>query len=179
MEWSASCHCCFTVADRAPSNHWMEAGWTAEPVGQFGDMKNVCPCRKLNPRWSCPLSSQYRGQNYCTVISLENVFTEKNTNVWISSLKSIIFRDITPCSPLKFNRCFGGTYRLHLQCRRICRTRYQRDSRWQAELGLFFDPEDGGDVPTKRQLTFNGLHSSISQKILLFITTAVRTSNST
>jgi hypothetical protein len=25
-------------------------------------------------------------------------------------------------------------------------TRNQRESRWRAELGLFFDPEDGGDV---------------------------------
>jgi hypothetical protein len=30
-------------------------------------------------------------------------------------LKSIIFWDITPCSPLSVNRCFRGTYRLHLQ----------------------------------------------------------------
>jgi hypothetical protein len=34
---------------------------------------------------------------------------------------SMIFRDITPCSPLKVNRCVGGTYRLHLQgIRRLC-----------------------------------------------------------
>jgi hypothetical protein len=29
--------------------------------------------------------------------------------------KSIIFWNMTPCSPLSFNRRFGGTYRLHLQ----------------------------------------------------------------
>jgi hypothetical protein len=34
-------------------------------------------------------------------------------------MKSIILWDITPCSPLSFNRCYGGTYRLHLQGRRI------------------------------------------------------------
>jgi hypothetical protein len=44
-------------------------------------------------------------------------------------------------------------------------------------LGLFFDPEDGGDVPPKRRFTFNRLHNVVSQKIELFITTAVRTSN--
>jgi hypothetical protein len=32
-------------------------------------------------------------------------------------------------------------------------------------IGLFFDPEDGGDVLPKCQLTFNGLHGVISQKI--------------
>jgi hypothetical protein len=30
-------------------------------------------------------------------------------------MKSSVFWDITPCSPLKVNRCFGGTYRIHLQ----------------------------------------------------------------
>jgi hypothetical protein len=34
-------------------------------------------------------------------------------------IKSIIFWDMTPCSPLSFKRSFGGTYRLHLQGRKI------------------------------------------------------------
>jgi hypothetical protein len=38
------------------------------------------------------------------------------------------------CSPLKVNRRFGGTCRLHLQGRRISRARNQCKSRWQAEL---------------------------------------------
>jgi hypothetical protein len=42
-------------------------------------------------------------------------------------------------------------------------------------LGLILDPEDGGDVPPKRRLTFNGMHGVLSQKI----TTAVRASNPT
>jgi hypothetical protein len=42
----------------------------------------------------------------------------------------IMFWDITPCSPLKFNRRFGGTYRLHLQGRWIRRVRNQRESSW-------------------------------------------------
>jgi hypothetical protein len=33
-------------------------------------------------------------------------------------LKSIIFWDMTPCSPLGVNRRFGGTYHLHLQGRK-------------------------------------------------------------
>jgi hypothetical protein len=33
-------------------------------------------------------------------------------------MKSIIFWDMTLCSPLSFNRRFGETYRLHLQGRR-------------------------------------------------------------
>jgi hypothetical protein len=64
-------------------------------------------------------------------------------------LESTVFCDITPCSPLKFNQYFGGTYHLHLHGRRISRARNQRESRWQAET------------------------------IVPFITTAVRTSNPT
>jgi hypothetical protein len=44
------------------------------------------------------------------------------TNV---QLKSIIFLDITPCSPLKLNKSFGRTYHLHLQDRRLNRAKYQ------------------------------------------------------
>jgi hypothetical protein len=45
---------------------------------------------------------------------------------------STIFWDITPCSPLNVNRRFGGTYRLHLQGRRISKATNQRECRWQA-----------------------------------------------
>jgi hypothetical protein len=34
-------------------------------------------------------------------------------------MKSIIFWDMTPCSPLSSTGRFGGTYRLHLQGQRI------------------------------------------------------------
>jgi hypothetical protein len=36
-------------------------------------------------------------------------------------------------------------------------------------LGLFFDLEDGGDISPKRRLTFNELHSVMSQKTLFLI----------
>jgi hypothetical protein len=42
-------------------------------------------------------------------------------------MKSTILWDITPCSPLKFNRRFGGKYRLYLRGRRISRARNQRE----------------------------------------------------
>jgi hypothetical protein len=41
-------------------------------------------------------------------------------------LKSSVFWDIMLRSPLKVNRCFGGTCRLHLQGRRICQARRLR-----------------------------------------------------
>jgi hypothetical protein len=44
---------------------------------------------------------------------------------------------------------------------------------------IFFDPEDGGDVPPKRRLQLNRLHGVSSQKMILFITAAVKTSKLT
>jgi hypothetical protein len=46
-------------------------------------------------------------------------------------MKSAIFWYIALYSPLKINRRFGGTYRLHLQDR-ISWARYQSENRWQA-----------------------------------------------
>jgi hypothetical protein len=80
--------------------------------------------------------------------------------------------DVTPCSPLKVNQHFRGTYCFHLQGWRINWARYQLENRWQAYsfslvscsayssmqkmasscfhtgilLGIFFYPEDGGDM---------------------------------
>jgi hypothetical protein len=84
-------------------------------------------------------------------------------------VKRSVFCDITPCSSLKVNRRFRITCRLHFQDRRISQARNHLEAsskqswRWRRY------------VPLKRQLTFNGLHGVISQKIVLFITTAVRT----
>jgi hypothetical protein len=71
-------------------------------------------------------------------------------------IKSSILWSITPRSPLKVNRRFGGTCSLHL-----------RGWRWRCH------------VPPKRRLTFNSVHDVIPQRIELFITTGVRTSNPT
>jgi hypothetical protein len=51
---------------------------------------------------------------------------------------------------LKVNRRFGGTYRLHRQGRRIRQARNQREAGSKQNggflLGLFFDPEDAGNM---------------------------------
>jgi hypothetical protein len=65
-----------------------------------------------------------QGSSYST----QNVLFYK-----LITLQNIIFWDITPCSPLKLNRRFGGIYRPHLQGRRISRARNQRERRWQGE----------------------------------------------
>jgi hypothetical protein len=47
-------------------------------------------------------------------------------------LKRTIFWDITACSPVRFNRRFGGTYRLHLQGWKISLARNRSEDEWQA-----------------------------------------------
>jgi hypothetical protein len=43
----------------------------------------------------------------------------------VQYMKSSIFWDITPCSPLKVNRRFGGIYCLHLQGLKISQIKHQ------------------------------------------------------
>jgi hypothetical protein len=88
-------------------------------------------------------------------------------------MKSTIFGDITPCSPLKVNRRFRGTFRLHLQGRRISRGRSQRE-RWQVETLVFcsayfstlkMEAICSSETSVDTQRTTR----RISQKIVLFI----------
>jgi hypothetical protein len=63
-------------------------------------------------------------------------------------MKSSSFWDITPCSPLKVSRRFGGKHRLYLQDRRIkqAKTSVKVVANAGFLLGVFFDSEDGGDM---------------------------------
>jgi hypothetical protein len=58
-------------------------------------------------------------------------------------MKSIVFWDMTPCSPSSFSRRIGGTYHLHLQGQRNQFSKNQRASRW---FLLNVDPKDGGGM---------------------------------
>jgi hypothetical protein len=59
--------------------------------------------------------------------SIHDTLIMKETFKWVN-IKSIIFWDMTRCSPLKLNRRFGETYRLHLQGRR---NRFSKPARKQ------------------------------------------------
>jgi hypothetical protein len=76
----------------------------------------------------------------------------KGFEVLTAVVMNIIFWNITPCSPLKVNRRFGGIYRLNLRGR-IRRLGNQREGRQQAEpcfdagfLYGLFDSVNKGDV---------------------------------
>jgi hypothetical protein len=90
-------------------------------------------------------------------------------------MKSSVFWDIPPCSPLKVDRRFGGTYRLYHQGRRMNQARNRRGNSsllvtcFHAAFlfDLFLDPEDGDDMILR--LTFNWLHSVVSHKTELYM----------
>jgi hypothetical protein len=81
--------------------------------------------------------------------------------------QSSVFWDVMPCSPLIAYQLFGGTCLFCLQGQRMS----------LALLATYFRT-GFSHVSLKHQLTFNGLHDIITQKIQLLLTFAVRTSNS-
>jgi hypothetical protein len=83
---------------------------------------------------------------------------------------------ILPCSPLKVNRRFGRIYNLHLYGRWIDQSRNHPLPGWFLARLILRPWRWNRRVIPKCLLLFNGLHGVISQKIVLFIITAVRTS---
>jgi hypothetical protein len=90
-------------------------------------------------------------------------------------MKRAIFWDITPCSPFKVNRRFGGTCRLHLQVLRISQARNYREatclihtSRWFLTRLILWPWRWRRNVPQKPHLPFNELHDVLYQKTELF-----------
>jgi hypothetical protein len=100
----------------------------------------VCQTRKMRLYAVC--------QIYCSSIrKIPLLFKKLNT--------SSIYWDITPCSPRRVNRRFGGTCHLNLHGRRISKSIKPARSRCCSVchllhsgflLGLFFDPENGSDM---------------------------------
>jgi hypothetical protein len=93
-------------------------------------------------------------------------------------LKSSVFWDVAPCSPMKVNWCLKGTYCLHLQGRRVSQSMKQAVGIARLLFsGLILWPwRWRWYVPLKCWLAFTGLLIVISQKIELFTVTTERTS---
>jgi hypothetical protein len=77
-----------------------------------------------------------------------------------------IFWNITACNPIGVTRRIREVRCLHLQGQRISQAR-NRHENWSEKFLV------------RHQLTFNVLHVVISQEIVFFITTVMRTSNPT
>jgi hypothetical protein len=75
----------------------------------------------------------------------------------------VILWDIKPCSLLKVNRRFGGTYRLHIQGQKISG---KQDLVFCSVYSSTLKMEA---IYSSETSTFNGLHGLISQKIVLFL----------
>jgi hypothetical protein len=72
--------------------------------------------------------------------------------------KSSIFWDITPCSPFKFSRYFGGTRRLYLQGRRKSYTRNQCEA--SGVVPVCTRGESNFDI-TSNSITYEGKYATI------------------
>jgi hypothetical protein len=86
-------------------------------------------------------------------------------------LKNIILWDMTPCSSFGVNRRFGGTYRLHLQACHLLLCWFL------AEL-IYSTPKMEAICSSETSVDTQRT-TRIFQKMILFITTAVKTSNPT
>jgi hypothetical protein len=84
-------------------------------------------------------------------------------------MKSTVFWDKMPCSPLKVNRRFGWTYRLHLQEKTNQEIIMKQVARWFLAWLITGPWRWRQHVPPKHRSTFNELHGVISQKTKVFI----------
>jgi hypothetical protein len=108
---------------------WLQKPHVArEP--QFGHHWLILLVAKNRWGWECFSERHTLITDICIHIGFE-VFT-------VVVLKSIIFWDMRPCSPLSFNRRFGGTYRLHLQGRRNRFSKPATTRRWYSSFVFTF-----------------------------------------
>jgi hypothetical protein len=71
----------------------------------------------------------------------------------VVGMKNSIFWDITLCSPVKINRRFGGTDRLHPQGRSVSQARnYPGDSGYFSEMSVNFHRTTRSYIPEDRTL---------------------------
>jgi hypothetical protein len=121
------------------------------------------------------LSTWWAGQSvYCCFLS--SAFRKHPTVVWFQVItavvmKSTVFRDITPCNPLKTNRRFRETYRLHLQSR-ISRVGLPSASTL-VTCWAYSTLNMEEYIFLKYRLAFNGLQGNISQNTVVFSNSTV------
>jgi hypothetical protein len=137
-------------------------------------------CRRLieNKKWMCYIDGQ---KNKYSVFDKIYYYWAKPKS-WVSSWLSVqyysfvtwmynfmlllwlFFRDISLCSPLNVNRCFGKIFN-YLQFRKISQARDQY--KVSSKLYLFFGPEDWDTYSSETPADFNELQGAIFKKTVL------------
>jgi hypothetical protein len=104
----------------------------------------------MYPRLAYSLKDKFsQSYNFSSVSDTAKTFVKVNIFGYVGFdvlaavvMKSFILWDIMSRSPLKINRRFGGSCRLHIQDRRT--SMKHAASSVSFLLGLFFDPEEQG-----------------------------------
>jgi hypothetical protein len=123
----------------------------------YGEEKNVC---------SAGIDHRFLGSPESTQLSRLIQYSKR-----FKKSKRYILRVLTPCSPLKTSRSFGGAYHLHLQGRITSKARNQHETGSKLSSACY--------LLHAGRLTFNGLQGVIFQKTEFYKTTVVRTSDPT
>jgi hypothetical protein len=145
---------------------WWDSRWERDP--SLVDWLNVQPeTPDLIPDISC---------RWCSVQSatpslLSNIFYGRFEVFTAVVMKSIIFWDVTPCSPSSFSRSeehISSNFRVEEIS--SAKTSKQGGGNCWFLLNLFLRPRRWRRcVPPKRRLKLDRLHGVISQKMILFI----------
>jgi hypothetical protein len=122
--------------------------------------------------WTCRQMLCYvtpcPGHNCCYFVKREPKGLKGVEVLTAVSMRRPISLDITPCSPFKIKRHFGGICKFHLQGRRISSERSQLERSWLLQISLppafnisLFDLLlDSSQTP----VTFKGLYGTVPQE---------------
>jgi hypothetical protein len=177
----------YPVIEHGPPR-WEAGDWPPEPRHE------LCFLLKISFGWKKPSSdSRYSVCHLCFIPTVFHLHHPSTSYVTIGyylkhcgsrpnciyvapevltavAMKSSIFWNISPYSPLKVNWCFWGTCRFHLQCRGICMKQVVGlllALFWFLSLLIFGHWGWRWHAPTKRGLTFNRLHGVIPEDRIL------------
>jgi hypothetical protein len=174
FQYQSICQVIILCFEEDPYVHWMPSGQVKINVNweenfhenwTFVTLQQILALKK-----ECHMELKHKVKKKRKVQQSLTIFYVGFVVLRALGMKSSIFWDIiTPCSLLKVNRCFGGTFRLHLQNWRTSQARNQHDtgskqsyllpaSCWFLAWLILQSWKWRRNVPPKHELTFIGLH---------------------